>query len=346
MVIRPAFDLGRVLSLLALLALAVPAFTAAALPREVVGDKHPHPEDRTVLHRGVAIPCDQPRASLTLSAGQAHAFADTTTGDSEVASYACRAWDESGPEHIYLLELTEELVLDAWLGGNLVDHDLILLSDCDSDSCLTQQNTEFSAWLPAGQYVLVVDGFQGAAGAYTLNLTTREPGLPTVVCTGDQTSDLGDFVGGESEPLGGTLFDQPNHVSVWDCAVTATHGGEQWYQVTLAANDQTYDDGTDIGTVRLDIAVTPVSSTLDVALWLFDGCGVDAVCLGFADDHVIGAPEDLRLLNDLPEPFTVYLAVDCVSAPVDSASGAFEITVDGTVPVEARSLSDLRGLFR
>lgn len=341
MVIRPAFDPGRALLLVALLAHAA---SAAAL--EVVGDKHPHPEDRDLLHRGVAIPCDQARASLTLSAGQAHAFADTTTGDSAVASYACRAWDEGGPEHIYLLALTEDLVVDAWLGGNLVDHDLILLGDCDSDSCLTQQNTEFSAWLPAGQYVLVVDGFQGAAGAYTLNLTTREPGLPTVVCTGDQTGDLGDFDGNEAVPLAGTLFDQPNQVSVWDCAVTATHGGERWYKLTLAADDQTYDDGTDIGTVRLDIAVTPVSSNLDVALWLFDGCGVDAVCLGFADERVIGVSEQLRLLNDLPEPFTVYLAVDCVSAPADSAAGAFEITVAGTVPVEARSLSDVRGLFR
>lgn len=345
MVIRSASAPGRVLLLGVLLSLA--ALTcAAASPRMIVGDKAPHPDDPALQHRAVPIPCDQPRASLTLAPGQAHAFTDSTSGDGVVGSYACRAWDEGGPEHVYLLDVTEEMVVDAWLGGNAVDHDLILLDACDSDSCLTQQNTEFSAWLLPGQYVLVVDGYEGAAGAYTLDLTTREPGLPTEVCDGDQTSDLGTFAGGEALPLEGTLFGKANHASVWDCAVTAAHGGEQWYRVVLAADDQTYDDGTDIGTVRLDITVTPAAGTLDVALWLFDGCGTDAVCLAHVDEQVIGVPEQLRFLNDLPDPYTVYLAVDCVSAPADSAGGAFELTVNGTVATERRSLSDLRELFR
>jgi len=345
MVIHSASASGRVLLLGVLLTVAAVTCVAAS-PREIVGDKHPHPDDPALLHRAAPVPCDQLRADLTLIAGEAHAFADTTAGEGEVDSYACRAWDEGGPEHVYRLDVTEEMVVDAWLGGNLVDHDLILLSACDSDSCLTQQNTAFSAWLLPGEYFLVVDGYQGAAGAYTLDLATREPGLPTVVCTGDQTIDLGDLVGGEAQPLQGTLFEQANHVSVWDCAITANHGGEQWYRITLAADDQTYDDGTDIGTVRLDVTVTPTAGTLDVALWLFDGCGVDAVCLAHVDEQVIGVPEQVRFLNDLPEPFTVFLAVDCVSAPADSAGGAFELTVNGTVANERRSLSDLRSLFR
>lgn len=345
MVIRSASAPGRVLLLGVLLTVAAVACSAAS-PRAIVGDKNPHPDDPTLMHRAAPIPCDQPHASLELTTGQAHAFTDTTSGDGVVDSYACRVWNEGGPEHVYLLDIVEEMVVDAWLGGNQVDHDLVLLSACDSDSCLTQQNTEFSAWLLPGQYVLVVDGYQGAAGAYTLNLTTREPGLPTVVCTGEQTIDLGNFVGGEAEPQQGTLFEQANHVSAWDCAITANHGGEQWYRITLAADDQTYDDGTDIGTVRLDVTVTPTAGTLDVALWLFDGCGVDAACLAHVDEQVIGVPEQVRFLNDLPEPFTVFLAVDCVSAPADSAGGAFELTVNGTVATERRSLSDLRSLFR
>ena len=56
------------------------------------------------------------------------------------------------------------------------NHDLILLTDCDSDSCLVQANTELSAELTQGTTVyLVVDGFDGAAGTYTLTLRQECP---------------------------------------------------------------------------------------------------------------------------------------------------------------------------
>ncbi|MEZ4389368.1 MAG: hypothetical protein R3D98_17620 [Candidatus Krumholzibacteriia bacterium] len=339
MVIRPVLTPGLVLVLGSLLA-------APALAGGIVGDKHPHPDDRALVHRGTVIPCDPPRATVALAAGDEIAFADTTTGAGAVPSYGCRAWDESGPEHVYRLELATDLVVDAWLDGNAIDHDLILLDACDSDACLTQQNTEFSAWLSAGSYILVVDGYEGAAGAYTLNLSAREPGLPTAVCTGPDTVDLGTLQGGASLDDSGSLFDRPDLVSVWDCAVTATRGGERWYRVTLPADDQTYDDGTDVGTMRLDLVAAATSPGLDLALWIFDGCGLDATCLAFVDVNPAGGSEELRLLNDESTPLTVYVGVDCTAPPDSLEAGRFTLTTGGTVAVERRSLGDIRSLFR
>lgn len=336
----------------ACLALALGILLApAASAQLVLGDDRLEPVNRPSSPSRLAVPCDQAVATVTLAAGETIAFTDTTSGEGVLPGYACRSWSEAGPEHIYILDVTEDLIVDIWLGGNEPDLDLALLSECDTDSCLFLANTEISAQLPAGQYVVVVDGYEtvagegGAAGPYTLTFESRALGLPAIVCEPGTAIDLGQL--GESlaaAELDTSLFGRPNLVSIDDCASVAARGGEQWLTAVLAANDTTYDDGTDLGTMEL--TVTAAADSLDLVIWVYGGCGPDAACLGFVDEGPAGTSEQLELINDQDVPWTVYIAIDSVSPAIRETQAAVTITTEAVLPTRPRSLSDIRSLFR
>jgi hypothetical protein len=343
-----AYAAGALVSLLAVVA-------GPAVAQTMVGDEHPEPVTRLEATARVAIPCDQAITTIELDVGEFLNYSGTTEGDGVVPGYGCRTWNEGGPEHIYLLEVSEPMAVDIWLTDNEPDHDLILLSDCDSDSCLVQANTQISVdELAAGSYVLVVDGYvfepnnappDTARGPYELIIESRAVGVPEEICAPDGAQDLGEFSGdGPDQEFLANLFDRPNLVSIYDCAPVALRGGEAWYAATLAASDTTYDDGTDIGSTLLEVTVA--ADSLDIAVWIFDGCGPDAVCLTFVDDGPTGTEEVASWLNSAHEPVTIYLAVDSLVPAERETQGEVEILFGDVVPVESRSLSDIRGLFR
>ena len=330
MVFRSVLTLGPVLKLGMVLALVLLPSLAQSL--NTAGDKHPHPAVRSLDHRGVTLPCDAARATIALTAFTAVTYADTTSGTGVADTYACAAWDESGPEHIYLLEVAEALVVDIWLGDNVIDHDLVLLNDCDSDSCLVQANTQISAELPPGSYVLVVDGYAGAEGAYTLNLDPRTVGLPDAICEDGTTTDLGNVTESSARgPITTSLFEQPNYVSVNDCndGLSAARGGERWYKLELAEADT-----SEPGVVELDITATPdpAAADLDPVIWLYDGCDPDAVCLGFIDSSAGGELETVTFVHDGDFPFTLYFAVDALRPADTEAGGTVELSITMPTP--------------
>ena len=97
---------------------------------------------------------------------------------------------------------------------------------------------------------------------------------------------------------------------------------------------------------EIAIAVATDAPGLDLALWVFGGCGPDAGCLAFVDEQNAGGGEVLEWSHREPEARTVYLAVDCINAPPDAASGAFELSFDATTPTRARSITGVRNRFR
>jgi hypothetical protein len=321
--------------------------TSGAVAAEVVPGK----DDRSAGDRGLAlptpVPCDDPVQTLTLAILEQYDFADSTSGEGAVDRYACRpGWDESGPEHVYALTASEPLILDAWLLDNEPDLDLIALSDCESDSCLAQANSEISAELAAGETLyLVVDGYEGAAGRYDLHLETRAVGIPESICEPGGAEAV-DVAGALSQPLQGNLFEAPNLVSLADCSELAVLGGEVWYALTVAPADT---DTVGIGYqthLALTLEVTPAASTVDIALWLFDGCGPEATCLAFADALNAGGAETLEWANTDAESRTVYLAVDCFETPDQELAGAFDLLLDAALPVQRMSFEQLRRFFQ
>jgi parallel beta-helix repeat protein len=128
---------------------------------------------------------------IPLTCGQ-QVSGDTTGYPNGCQDYSCSAWTESGPEVIYSLSLPTD---GTWaftatlsnMGG--VDLDVFVLSSsgCSSGQCLTPNSygnqTVAVENVPGGQYYIAVDGYNGAAGSYTLDLTCnlRQVYLPLVL---------------------------------------------------------------------------------------------------------------------------------------------------------------------
>jgi hypothetical protein len=307
-------------------------------------DKNPKPDDPFFSPSRAVFDCTG-RDTLDLSPWFNAQIADSTNAsENNLPGYACRAWSEEGPENIYRLEVTQALELFAALRAfddisspPDEDLDIFLLSDCDTDSCLAGANLEFSITLPAGTYYLVVDGYgtsSPAEGFYTLLLECRELGVPVQICEPGGATPVSP--GAETAEYMTNLFSQPNLVQTYACSPIVERGGEAWYAVTVEPHHE------------FTATTTLLATTLDVALWIFDGCGPEAVCLDFADDKLAGQPEALTLVNDADAALTVYLALDSYRPAASEALGEVTLEIQGVsnVPTVKKSLGSVRSLYR
>jgi hypothetical protein len=111
------------------------------------------------------------------------ACGDTVTGDTSLFSnaidrYSCSGWEETGPEIIYSFTLPAGGPYDvsAPITDFNVDLDLFLLdpAGCAAGQCLNSESFDSSNLslqdLPAGTYLIAVDGYQGVSGTFTLSL--------------------------------------------------------------------------------------------------------------------------------------------------------------------------------
>jgi hypothetical protein len=265
---------------------------------------------------------------------------DTTAGPSLLTTYACQLWTESGPEHVYRLEVAARCEFSARLTDldDHVDLDLILLGSCDTDDCLAQENTGFTAVLDPGVYVLVVEGYHGSAGSYTLLMSSRAVGVPSEICAegGAVSVEAPDGL----TTLPGNLFGRDDLIRGYpDCSDLWHLAGEAWYAVTLPA--------AGVGEHRrVTVTASSVDPSLDLALWVFDGCGETALCLDYADDGIGGESESLTLENLGDTPRVVLLAVDAFRPPETEFAGGFVLQFTVAVPAQRSNLSDVRALFR
>lgn len=93
------------------------------------------------------------------------------TGRSQVQYYGCRpAWNESGPEVVYRIELAANQPLTVSLSSATSDLDLFLLRYVYPDSCVAGGDTYLTYPAEAGVYLLAVDGYRGAVGDYSLRV--------------------------------------------------------------------------------------------------------------------------------------------------------------------------------
>ncbi|MCF8298474.1 MAG: C10 family peptidase [Saprospiraceae bacterium] len=137
----------------------------------------------------------------------------TIGGNSNVTTYTGVPWNESGPEKVHKIitgatgNITATLTN---LGSN--DLDVVILSACSEDSVVTAGDlTCTSTSVAAGIYYIVVDGYNGASGSYTLTVTFT--GAPTCTYTLSPTSQSIGFNGGS-----GTF----NVITQTGCTWTAT----------------------------------------------------------------------------------------------------------------------------
>lgn len=332
--------------ILATLPVALAVLVAAAAPvaaavGHTAGTRDTKPLSLTTSAVRTVFDCSG-RDTLQLAPGLVDTLrGDTTGGPTLLGGYACRLWAELGPEHVYRLEVTANLEL--WAALREVDPDtdldLFLLSDCDTDSCLTGQNIELAATLGPGTYYLVVDGFGTTAtqnaGPYAVALETRAVGVPDEVCNGTTAEAVACGIGSVIDRAD-SIFGKPNLVNSYACNPFLARGGEDWFALELLPGQ---------GFTATTIVV---ADSLDAVLWLFDGCGEDAVCLAVADDGVAGEAESLTWQSETPEVITVYLGLDAARPAASFTAGSYQLGIScGTeVPNRSSSFGGVRALYR
>jgi hypothetical protein len=287
-----------------------------------------------------------------LSVGLSGSRADDTTGGTNlIGSYPCAPWRQGGPEHIYELTVAEGDTLEFWAGLRVldppVDHDLFLLNGCDTDSCLIGENTEFTAILTGGTYYLIVDGASSSPlfeGPYILDYACRYVGVAPLACVPGIVTEV-DIDQAETI-FAHNLFGQFDAVRSFECSPILMRGGEKWYTLTLPPPVDNQFGGQDFSEFKAEI--TDLDFTLDIGLWLFDGCGISPNCLDYVNDSIGGRSETLRFRNETEQEITVYLGVDCFTPPSESGTGFYSIkfTSDIVVPTEKTSFGSLRALYR
>jgi hypothetical protein len=101
--------------------------------------------------------------------------AETNGLPASVDYYNCSGRYESGPEVVHRVTTTMTGDLRAEISNLTGDLDVFILSDCTAASCLPGAYGDDSAIYsnaPPGTYYIVVDGFDGASGPYTLTVTS------------------------------------------------------------------------------------------------------------------------------------------------------------------------------
>jgi len=305
---------------------------AVPLPFAVPKDEPAPARPMFLAPRGETPPCGDATTHAVPLATADTLSGDTTGGVSQVAGYACVGWQETGPEAVFLLDVQQDVNLHVRLAAE-VDLDLFLLTDCDCDSCAAWHSTEFVVNLPsrAEPYVLVVDGYLGAAGPFTVELYGYAAGPPPEVCA--SAADVA--CGAEPVFLEDNLFAQPNQLLADACATYLEWGGEQWYAISLS----------DSAEVTAGIS----DHFFDAAIWLFDDCEPGSACVAFADETGVEGTEELSHRNLTGADHTYYLAVDAFHEVESESAGAYKLTLtcEGQIVAnETTSFGDIKAMFR
>ena len=264
-----------------------------------------------------------PVASLSCGDEIAASTLDATA-TSEIDLYSCSSWTETGPEIAWSFTATESGPVTASLTSIESGQDLdmfVLEGSCDANNCLASGNTEATFEAVAGTtYQLVVDGYYGAAGSFTLSVTCGD--LPigdddddtvgddddsTEATTGDDddSTEVGDDDDSTSEPVGtagvcspgfalnGPSFDSyenngagsTNAIDTYSCVGWDMSGPEYVYEYTATVDGQATAHVQELVDELIEIVFGP-SENLDV--FILDpagGCNANS-CVAYHDDTV------------------------------------------------------------
>jgi hypothetical protein len=150
------------------------------------------------------MPTGTPTATQTIAVipvvcdGATRVYSGNTasTGSRRIFTYVCGAQtyaNQWGPEHVYRFTTSATTHITAHLRPDYAppspgDPDLFLLSQLDGIACLPggfgDMDIQYNN-APAGTYYVALDGWQGWAGAYTLELTCSSgaTATPTAIPT-------------------------------------------------------------------------------------------------------------------------------------------------------------------
>jgi hypothetical protein len=103
---------------------------------------------------------------------------DNTNSPNNVELYSCTSWNEAGGEDVYEIYLDNFYQVDIEISNLAADLDVFLLTTCDEADCTANGDTNINGGFGPGTFYIVVDGYSGAASAYTLTVNCELPPEP------------------------------------------------------------------------------------------------------------------------------------------------------------------------
>ena len=245
-----------------------------------------------ILNSGAAPALNCSGALPVSCAGQYRG--DTRGASSNVTYYSCKGWRESGPETVYILTTETAGDIVASLDGLSEDLDVFILSACDSMSCLAYgDNTAKYPDAPPGTYYIVVDGYKGASGSFTLSVRCGK-GLD---CTEAVSVSCG-------EAYQGNTTEASANVTYYNCCSWEESGPEEVYALTTEAAG------------HITATLSGVETGADLDVFLLPSC----------DENNALAYGDHSASYSLAPPGTYYVVVDGYKR----SSGSYILNVDCT----------------
>lgn len=261
------------------------------------------------------------------------ASGDTSGGSGVFTTYSCTSQSLDGPEALYRLTLPVQQNLAVTLATAEPDLWVVLYDRASFEAqgnCLSAGRHGAGVFdAPPGDYVIVVDGANAAAGAFTISATCG----PQLDCSAAQTISCSSRVTGDTSG-------SPSRVSVYNCSSEALTGGEDVY--------------TFLNPVEQTIDARFISSTPGQRVLLLPTCGEgDCLLIGAGGvscalfppgsyylivDGTSSGPYDLQINCS-----EVYLGIDLRVASIDArplAGDCSTFAVNGNARVGVANLGD------
>jgi hypothetical protein len=134
----------------------------------------------------------------TLDCGETDSWGNSNFGSTNsIDEYGCNGWDYSAPEYTYVFVSPFSGSVTVKLTDEEADTDIMVLTSGDNDECLPQNCTdwgfsEVTFDAVAGEtYYLVVDGFAGAEGTFTISVGC--PPAAETNCSDGEDNDFDDL---------------------------------------------------------------------------------------------------------------------------------------------------------
>ncbi len=137
----------------------------------------------------------------TLTCGDNHTSNTSASGATDnLDLYSCSPWNESGPEFAYIFTAPGDTTVEVRLSGMSSDLDIFVIEDqaglCEAGNCIEYGGVSTSFAATQGSiYYLVVDGYNGAQGPFSISVTCGACGDGNL--DPDEECDDGNVVAGD-----------------------------------------------------------------------------------------------------------------------------------------------------
>jgi len=125
----------------------------------------------------------------------------SSSASSNVNTYGCNSWTETGPERVHKITASVSGTLTATISNFTGDLDVFILGSCDPSNCLgtvSSSSATYTNAVAGTEYYIIVDADDGSGSSYSLlvTCTSNNPTLPDLSVSNTSSSPTSACPGG------------------------------------------------------------------------------------------------------------------------------------------------------